>query len=139
MTLGVALAGIGCAAGSRPRVVEVSGAKRTWTVSPGQESFFVRDRASGLRSAPRKLPASQQCEEFYVRWKPDTIGLVKFEYRQVRFPGRILEQSFVPDVHPGTTFRICGDDYAEGGDVSAWRVTLWQDDALVGEQKSALW
>jgi hypothetical protein len=32
-----------------------------------------------------------------------------------------------------------GDDYKKFGEVSAWRVTLWNGDQLVAEQKSFLW
>jgi hypothetical protein len=32
-----------------------------------------------------------------------------------------------------------GDDYKAFGDVTAWRVTLWDGDQLLDEQKSFLW
>jgi len=32
-----------------------------------------------------------------------------------------------------------GDDYKGFGEVTAWRVTLWDGDQLLGEQKSFLW
>jgi len=32
-----------------------------------------------------------------------------------------------------------GDDYQSFGEVTAWRVTLWDGDQLLGEQKSFLW
>jgi hypothetical protein len=31
------------------------------------------------------------------------------------------------------------DDYKSFGEVTAWRVTLWDGDQLLGEQKSFLW
>jgi hypothetical protein len=34
---------------------------------------------------------------------------------------------------------LTGDDYKSFGEVTAWRVTLWDGDQLVGEQKSHLW
>lgn len=34
---------------------------------------------------------------------------------------------------------VTGEDYKALGEVTAWRVTLWDGDQLVGEQKSFLW
>lgn len=34
---------------------------------------------------------------------------------------------------------LLGQDYKKFGSVSAWRVTLWNDDQLLGEQKSFFW
>ena len=138
LTVCLVLAVTGCA-GSGPRVLEVSGAKRVWTVDPVHAPYFSRDRASNIQFRSKKLPGEQQCQEFFVRWTPRTIGLVKFEYRQVKFPDQTAEQSFVPDVRHWRVFQICGTDFQEGGAVSAWRVTLWRDDAVVAERKSALW
>lgn len=35
--------------------------------------------------------------------------------------------------------KLAGAAYKNFGDVTAWRVTLWDGDQLVGEQKSFLW
>jgi hypothetical protein len=35
--------------------------------------------------------------------------------------------------------RLDGDAYKQFGEVTAWRVTLWNGDQLLGEQKSFLW
>jgi hypothetical protein len=35
--------------------------------------------------------------------------------------------------------RLDGDAYKQFGEVTAWRVTLWSGDQLLGEQKSFLW
>ena len=34
---------------------------------------------------------------------------------------------------------LSGDDYKQFGEVTAWRVTLWENARLLGEQKSFLW
>jgi hypothetical protein len=36
-------------------------------------------------------------------------------------------------------FDLVGDAYKEFGQVTAWRVTLWEGTRLLGEQKSFLW
>jgi len=35
--------------------------------------------------------------------------------------------------------KLEGEDYKKFGEVTAWRVTLWDGDQLLGEQKSFLW
>ena len=35
--------------------------------------------------------------------------------------------------------KLAGEEYKNFGDVTAWRVTLWDGEQLVGEQKSFLW
>lgn len=34
---------------------------------------------------------------------------------------------------------LAGEDYKKFGEVTAWRLTLWDGEQLVGEQKSFLW
>ena len=48
------------------------------------------------------------------------------------------------DVVPGkfsqwTEIPLAGDDYKKFGTVVAWRVTLWNNGRMLGEQKSFLW
>ena len=38
-----------------------------------------------------------------------------------------------------TQIDLLGDAYKEFGQVTAWRVTLWEGSRLLGEQKSFLW
>jgi hypothetical protein len=38
-----------------------------------------------------------------------------------------------------TSLTLGGEDYKNFGEVTAWRVTLWDGEQLVGEQKSFLW
>jgi hypothetical protein len=38
-----------------------------------------------------------------------------------------------------SSLKLAGEDYRNFGEVTAWRVTLWDGDQLVGEQKSFLW
>lgn len=104
----------GCAT-NRPRVVEVF-AKRyeNNTARPG--------------------------EAYFVRWKPSTVNMVKFEYRQLHIPNKVFEQRCTDATRPCATFEIRGPSFALGGPVSAWRVSLWSDDkTCMGQQTSALW
>ena len=38
-----------------------------------------------------------------------------------------------------TSLSLEGEDYRKFGEVTAWRVTLWDGEQLIGEQKSFLW
>jgi hypothetical protein len=38
-----------------------------------------------------------------------------------------------------SSFLVTGDDYLALGEVTAWRVTLWEGDQMLSEQKSFLW
>ena len=38
-----------------------------------------------------------------------------------------------------TSLPFTGEEYEKFGQVTAWRVTLWEGDQLLGEQKSFLW
>ena len=122
-----------------PRVVEVFDRTRLQEIDVVDQHLFEADRASRLRYEPRDLPADQQREEFYVRWRGAGVDLVKFEYRQVDKPITILEQTFTPNGATAKIFEIRGEDFHSGGPVSAWRVSLWSGGALVAERKSALW
>jgi hypothetical protein len=105
---------LGCAT-SRPRVVEVSAKRYARNVARPGEAYFVS-------------------------WRPSTISMVKFEYRQVHAPNKIFERRCTDATRPCATFEIRGPAFASGGPVSAWRVSLWTDDSTcVAEQKSALW
>ena len=38
-----------------------------------------------------------------------------------------------------TAVNLSSEDYKALGEITAWRVTLWEGDQLIGEQKSFLW
>jgi hypothetical protein len=79
-------------------------------------------------------------EEYFVRWQPSSIRMVKFEYRQLHAPNKIFEQRCTYATRPCATFLIRGAAFESGGPVSAWRVSLWTDaNTCVAERKSALW
>jgi hypothetical protein len=122
-----------------PRVLEVTSRTRLQDVALADREYFIEDNASLLRYEPQDLSIEDQREEFYVRWTPGTIGLVKFEYRQVAKPAQVLEQTYVPHGDTRKLFEVRGEAFRSGGVVSAWRVSLWNGDQLVAEEKSVLW
>ena len=122
-----------------PRVLEVTNRTRLLDVDVADRQYFIEDRASLIRYQPQDLSTDDQGEEFYVRWTPRTVGLVKFEYRQVAKPVEVFEQTYVPHGDTRKVFEVRGEAFRSGGVVSAWRVSLWNGDQVVAEQKSVLW
>jgi hypothetical protein len=84
--------------------------------------------------------ATNRGQEYFVSWKPASVQMVKFEYRQVHAPNKVFEKTFIPGPHAWTVFQVPGEDLVSGGPVSAWRVSLWAGtNTCVAEKKSALW
>jgi hypothetical protein len=127
---------IGCAS---PRVVEVSSRTRLQNIDSADLYLFGHDKASRIRYQPSYLPPDEQGEEFYVHWRPSTVSLVKFEYRQLDKPNEVHVLTYTPHGNSSTTFAIHDEDFRSGEAVSAWRVTLWAGDTLLTERKSTLW
>jgi hypothetical protein len=52
----------------------------------------------------------------------------------------VLETEVTPGfLRSWTSLKLAGDDLKNFGSLVAWRVTLWDGDRLLGEQKSFLW
>ena len=52
----------------------------------------------------------------------------------------VLESDVTPAAYrTWTSLKLEGDDWRNFGSLVAWRVTLWNGDQLLGEQKSFLW
>ena len=86
--------------------------------------FNVQWKAKGQAAAPLKL------------WL-EMRGVARGDY-----PKRLtLETPVVPrnSYSHWTRFDLVGESYKEFGQVTAWRVTLWEGDKLLGEQRSFLW
>jgi hypothetical protein len=122
-----------------PRVLEVTSRTRLQDIDAADTRLFVEDEASRIKYEPQDLSIDNQREEFYVRWAPASIGLVKFEYRQIAKPGTIFEQTYTPHGDASKVFAVRGEAFRSGGSVSAWRVSLWNGDQLLAEKKSFLW
>ncbi|MGO9245695.1 MAG: hypothetical protein ACLPT4_12310 [Verrucomicrobiia bacterium] len=120
-------------------MLEVTNCTRLQDVDFADRQYFIEDQASLIRYEPQDLSINDQREEFYVRWTPRTISLVKLEYRQVAKPGEVFEETYVPHGDARKLFEVRGEQFRSGGVVSAWRVTLWDGDKIVAEEKSVLW
>jgi hypothetical protein len=131
---------LAAACATTPRVTAVWMNQRLQVVPAADESLFLRDNATMLQTTGKFLPASQQGQEFYVSWCGTGADLVKFEYRQVYRFDTVLSKTFVPDGRRfNTIFSVTGDEYSQGGTVSAWRVSLWHNGQMLADKQSSLW
>jgi hypothetical protein len=109
-------------------------------------SLYDRD---AYQAYLRHNPKEQSGLRFAVQWKarvPKSDQLkLRAELRGVaqgRLPKQTELEIAAPE-HPRFShwsyLILDGKAYQEFGEVTAWRVTLWDGDTLLGEQKSFLW
>ena len=109
-------------------------------------SLFERD---AYQAVLRQHPERRSAMRFYVQWKAkgyawDPLKL-RVEMRGVAQGG--LPKALVleaPAKSGGwfshwTGLTLTADQYKDLGEVTSWRVTLWEGEQLLGEQKSFLW
>jgi hypothetical protein len=110
-------------------------------------SLYERD---AYQAYLREHPDKRSGIRFDVRWKntAPVFGQLKLRIElrgiaEANLPRqKVLEQV----VEPGggwlgrwTSLALSGEEYRQFGEVTAWRVTLWQDDEPLAEQRSFLW
>jgi hypothetical protein len=108
-------------------------------------SLYDRD---AYQAKLRRDPAQCSGLSFKVQWKAkvaDTEPLkLKVEMRGIS-EGDIPRQKAIelPVRHHWLSrwaaINFSGEEYKKFGEVTAWRVTLWDGEQLLGEQKSFLW
>ena len=110
-------------------------------------SLYERDAYQAyLRQHPQKR--SGYC--FFIHWKtkggvwePLKLRVEMRGIAQGNLPRQlVLEQPLEKRVGSSshwTQVTLAGERYKEFGEVTAWRVTLWEGDQMIGEQKSFLW
>jgi hypothetical protein len=109
-------------------------------------SLYDRD---AYQAFLRQNPAKRTALRFVVQWKAEVTQTNQWKLRvelrgavQGAVPGQTTLEMSLP-LHHGLSrwdsLVLGGDQYKTFGDVTAWRVTLWNGDQLVDEQKSFLW
>ena len=110
-------------------------------------SLYERDvYQAGLRDHPDRRSGVR----FYIQWKGrEPLWeplLVRLELRgkaEGNLPQRLTLERSVPN--PGgalshwVDITLNGEAYKNFGSVTAWRVTLWEGQKLIGRQQSFLW
>lgn len=109
-------------------------------------SLYARD---AYQAQLRQNPEQRSGVRFDIQWKTRGAAFSPLKLRvELRgtakgdLPSRAVLES---EVKPGGWFShwrslpLTGGDYQKLGEVTAWRVTLWEGDQLLGEQKSFMW
>jgi hypothetical protein len=109
-------------------------------------SLYDRDAYQAIL---RRHPERRSGRQFNVEWKAKgpAWGPLKLRVELQGTAAGDLPQQLVMEkpVQRGGWFsrwsvvKLTGEDYKKLGEVTAWRVTLWEGETLLGEQKSFLW
>ncbi|MDB6031890.1 MAG: hypothetical protein JWM16_2228 [Verrucomicrobiales bacterium] len=106
-------------------------------------SLYDRD---AYQSRLRRRPEDRSGMQFQIQWKARTIEPLKLrlETRGTKGGETTAITLEAPVRHAAgfnkwTELTLKGDDYSKLGDLNAWRVSLWDGDKLLAEQKSFLW
>jgi len=109
-------------------------------------SLYERD---AYQARLRQHPEERSAIRFDVQWKvknPEQAPQkLRVEIRGVA-EGNLPKQKILEKPVKGSgwfshwsSLTFGGEEYKQFGEVTAWRVTLWEDDLLMAEQKSFLW
>ena len=108
-------------------------------------SLFDRD---AYQAKLREHPELRSGIRFDVNWRVRSVQTTSFKLRlelrgiaKGNLPRlKTLEQEVKGGVGARWTgIKLSGADYQDFGEVTAWRVTLWDGEQMIGEQKSFLW
>jgi hypothetical protein len=108
-------------------------------------SLYERDAYQALL---RLHKDKRKALRFAVQWKADKVDWSKtrliVETRGVEgntFISRKVEHAVSKPgwLHNWANIDITGKDFSTMGELASWRVTLWEGDKELGEQKSFLW
>jgi hypothetical protein len=110
------------------------------SISP---SLYDRD---AYQARLRRRPEERSGMEFRVQWKAKSSSELKMrlEVRGSKKGQPTTVSLDAPAKHlrglsQWTPLVLKGEPYEQLGDIQAWRVSLWDGDALLAEQKSFLW
>jgi hypothetical protein len=110
------------------------------TISP---SLYERDAYQALL---RTKPDERSGLRFDVQWKASGLKEVKVRVELRGAAGKqptkaVVESTETPrgGWSKWSGLAVTGDEYKKLGELVAWRVTLWDGDKLLAEQKSFLW
>ena len=108
-------------------------------------SLYERDAYQNqLRQNPEQRSGVRFDILWQVRAKAATSLKLKVEIRGIAQGNLPSEKVLEKEVKSGagsrwTPITLGGDDFKAIGEVTAWRVSLWEGDQLIAEQKSFLW
>lgn len=108
-------------------------------------SLFERD---AYQAELKKHPDQCSGMRFDIQWKAHQLQSanprLKLEVKAAKLPPRQIE-TFEREIKRSGFFSkwsgvtVAGEDFKRLGAIQAWRVTLWDGDQMLAEQKSFLW
>jgi hypothetical protein len=110
-------------------------------------SLYERD---AYQAKLGQTPALRFALRFDIQWKDGGLKEAKLRVELRGSPAGststnskpvVLEKTVKPDgwFSNWSAIKLEGEEYKKFGELVAWRVTLWDGDKQVGEQKSFLW
>ena len=106
-------------------------------------SLFERD---AYQAVLRTHPVERNGLQFDIQWRAPATGQLKLlvEMRGALGPRLTTARLELPLKTGGACSHwsktsLTSGNYAKFGDLTAWRVTLWNGEALLADQKSFLW
>jgi hypothetical protein len=109
-------------------------------------SLFERDvYQDKLRHHPENRSALRFCIQWKAKGHAAAQLKIRVEVRGVPQKNTPREVVFEQQVKAPTRFSrwtkvsLSGEAYKKFGEMTAWRVTLWEGDKMLAEQKSFLW
>jgi hypothetical protein len=106
-------------------------------------SLYDRD---AYQAHLRRRPEDRSGMQFQIQWKAKTIQPLKMRLEARGTKGGASTTATVETqvrhlagFAKWTALVVKGDDYAKFGELNSWRVTLWDGEKLLAEQKSFLW
>jgi hypothetical protein len=139
LTASVASAASGRVVKVLPHFLDLEGRH---SVSP---SLYDRD---AYQAELRKYPEKRSGIRFDILWRARGAAKEKAKLRvelrgtaKGNLPSETTIETEVTITGTGhwALVKLDGENYKKFGEVTAWRVTLWSGDQLLGEQKSFLW
>ena len=82
---------------------------------------------------------------FVINWQNDgqpSDFVVRLDYRQAMSRERVMTKTQEYknfDGYEKTVLKVTGDDYARGGVVNSWRISIVRDGKIVAQEKSFIW
>ncbi len=108
-------------------------------------SLYDRDAYQAqLRSHPEQRSGMRFDILWRARSQTNQVATLRVELRGTakgELPGQITLESKgrITGTSHWAKVRFDGEKYRAFGEITAWRVTLWSGDQMLGEQKSFLW
>lgn len=115
------------------------------SVRPTQSQMIAFERLRKTFGAVTNYDRTERYGHYFDVWwraKRQAAVTVRLEYRQQNLGSHVQAKEYFYPEAKGTVqtkFTLIGDEYAEDGKITAWRILLIEDGRVVGLRQSFLW